>query len=135
MTNENKGGFRRGAGRPNKVHTEPMSLDERMQFVKPHVKAIMDKLAEKAKQGDLKSIELFLAYAYGKPTERQEIADTRAKPKAVFSQAELADKLASFASEAAERAAAEKTKAPKAVEPLAVDDGETTVVYLDGTSG
>ncbi len=59
-------------GRPSQARQE---LSELLMVSWPVAKrkATLRKLAEMAEAGDLESARLLLAYAYGKPVERQEV--------------------------------------------------------------
>lgn len=69
----NKGGRRPNAGRKSKAEENGLKrLLDRCWPSKQRAQAIRQ-LATRASNGDLESIKLLLAYAYGKPTERKEI--------------------------------------------------------------
>lgn len=61
-----RGGKRPGAGRPSKA--VELKIAERFENILASDEVIK-KLAIKVKQGDMKAIELWLGYVYGKPKQ------------------------------------------------------------------
>lgn len=61
-----RGGSRPGAGRKSKA--EELGIPELMQNTLP-TQTVFNKLSEKVDEGDLKAIELWLAYLLGKPKQ------------------------------------------------------------------
>lgn len=70
------GGPRKGAGRKPKL--EEIKVAEKFRLIQDDEVAIK-KLADKVKEGDLKAIELWLAYVIGRPTQsiNHDIQDNR----------------------------------------------------------
>jgi len=138
MAKSNYGGFRAGAGRPKKT-AAPLAqgaVDERTRVMKADERQVLKVLADEAKKGTRWAVELWMAYMYGKPTERQEIADARAKTKETLTEQEILDRVEALA-RAAESA---KTKAAAAghIEPSEDEDdaGDSVgLILLDGTDG
>ena len=64
------GGYRKGAGRKPKALE--LKAAEKLRAVLDDEVAI-EKLAEKVQAGDMKAIELWLAYIIGKPTDKLDL--------------------------------------------------------------
>jgi carbamate kinase len=67
---KNNGGARKGAGRKPKA--EEQKLIERLDAIIDKDEAV-GKLGELVAQGDMRAIQLYLSYRYGKPKESVDI--------------------------------------------------------------
>ena len=63
---EKHGGARKGAGRPSKA--DEMKLIERLDSIIDKDEAV-GKLGELVTKGDIRALQLYLSYRYGKPKE------------------------------------------------------------------
>lgn len=75
------GGARKGAGRKPKA--DEMKLAERMRNVLTD-DFVLNKLADQVKEGDMRAIELWTGYLYGKPTQRVETKEVSQIPQTIF---------------------------------------------------
>ena len=79
---KNNGGARKGAGR--KPVADEVKVAESFRAVLSDG-YVIEKLSEKVEQGDMKAIELWLAYVYGKPKQVQQIDfDNESAPQVTF---------------------------------------------------
>ena len=67
---EKHGGARKGAGRPSKA--DEVKLIERLDSIIDKDEAI-GKLGELVAKGDIRAVQLYLSYRYGKPKESVDI--------------------------------------------------------------
>ena len=67
---EKHGGVRKGAGRPAKA--DEVKLIERLDAIIDKDEAI-GKLGELVAKGDIRAVQLYLSYRYGKPKESVDI--------------------------------------------------------------
>ena len=70
MKVENRGGSRQGAGRKPKAQEQ--KLIERLDAIIDKDEAL-SKLGELVAKGDMRAVQLYLSYRYGKPKEMQQI--------------------------------------------------------------
>ena len=70
MKVENRGGSRQGAGRKPKVQEQ--KLIERLDAIIDKDEAL-SKLGELVVKGDMRAVQLYLSYRYGKPKESVDI--------------------------------------------------------------
>ena len=63
---EKHGGVRKGAGRPTKA--DEMKLIERLDSIIDKDEAVC-KLGELVTKGDIRALQMYLSYRYGKPKE------------------------------------------------------------------
>lgn len=92
MSEETRGGKRKGAGRPTKADEErvrTLTLSSLVKVFGSEQKAF-DSIAEQAKDS-FPHLKLILEYAYGKPKEVKEIEITEAIRKIGFVDAEIID--------------------------------------------
>lgn len=75
------GGARPGAGRKSKA--EEIKLAEKMRNILDD-ETVLTKLAEKVISGDMKAIDLWTGYLYGKPTQRIETKELEELPEIHF---------------------------------------------------
>lgn len=67
---KNNGGARKGAGRPPKA--DELKLIERLDAIIDKDEAL-GKLGELVAKGDMRAVQLYLSYRYGKPKESVDI--------------------------------------------------------------
>lgn len=76
-----RGGARENSGR--KPKEDEIKLAERMRNILDD-ETVLIKLAEKVQNGDMKAIELWTGYLYGKPTQRIETKEVEDLPEIHF---------------------------------------------------
>jgi hypothetical protein len=64
------GGYRKGAGRKPKA--VELKAAEKLRAILDD-ETVIEKLAERVQAGDMKAIELWLAYIIGKPTDKLDV--------------------------------------------------------------
>ena len=67
-TPDMRGGIRKGQGRPSK--SEEHNLIEKLDKI-IEADEVITKLKEMASNGDFRAIQLYMAYRFGRPVERQ----------------------------------------------------------------
>ena len=81
MSKGKHGGAREGAGRPKKA--DEIRLAEKMQNILDD-ETVLIKLADKVRESDMKAIELWSGYRWGKPTQRVETKEVEELPEVIF---------------------------------------------------
>lgn len=74
------GGVRRNAGRKSKAEELGLAALLEECWTQDDRKDCITQLASKASDGDMESIKLLMAYAYGKPVDRKEIGGKDGAP-------------------------------------------------------